>query len=58
MADITLCLQTKYKGCCCPDCVDAPRLLRPPKVAGQYGNFSQYAEEGSLLRGEVGLGRC
>ncbi|GAB4820885.1 hypothetical protein N2152v2_007931 [Parachlorella kessleri] len=43
--------KTQYNGCCCPDCVDAPRLLRPPKVAGQYGNFSQYAEDGSLLRG-------
>lgn len=42
-------LQTKYNGCCCPACLEAPRILRPPKTKGTYGNFSQYAE-GSPVR--------
>lgn len=41
--------QTKFKGCCCEACQDAPRLLRPAKTAGQYGNWSAYVEgEGEL----------
>jgi predicted sulfurtransferase len=36
--------KTKLRGCCCEDCVDAPRLLRPTKTAGLYGNWTQYID--------------
>lgn len=36
--------QTKFKGCCCEACQEAPRLLRPAKTRGLYGNWSEYAE--------------
>lgn len=45
----TLVLQTKYRGCCCSECTDAPRMLRPAKTAGQYGNFSQYLDDGEAM---------
>lgn len=37
--------KTKFKGCCCEACQEAPRLLRPAKTRGLYGNWSEYAEE-------------
>ena len=45
--------QTQYRGCCCPECLDAPRLLRPVKTRGTYGNFSAYVPEGegNIVRG-------
>lgn len=47
-----------YRGCCCEACTDAPRLLRPAKTAGQYGNWSQYtAEEGEGSRKAITSGR-
>lgn len=36
--------QTSFKGCCCEACQEAPRLLRPAKTRGLYGNWSEYAE--------------
>lgn len=41
--------KTAYRGCCCEACQDAPRLLRPAKTAGLYGNWAHYAdgEEGA-----------
>lgn len=42
--------KTKMAGCCCEVCMDAPRLLRPAKTAGQYGNWTQYARgEGAAV---------
>jgi predicted sulfurtransferase len=34
--------KTQLKGCCCEECISAPRLLRPVKTTGQYGNWTQY----------------
>lgn len=48
-------LQTKYNGCCCPACLEAPRILRPPKTKGTYGNFSQYAEGSPVRLSELHL---
>lgn len=43
-------LQTKFSGCCCEACTAAPRLLRPAKTQGLYGNWSQYIDgEGALV---------
>eukprot|EP00195_Chlamydomonas_chlamydogama_P010267 CAMPEP_0202891242 /NCGR_PEP_ID=MMETSP1392-20130828/1356_1 /ASSEMBLY_ACC=CAM_ASM_000868 /TAXON_ID=225041 /ORGANISM="Chlamydomonas chlamydogama, Strain SAG 11-48b" /LENGTH=470 /DNA_ID=CAMNT_0049574937 /DNA_START=148 /DNA_END=1560 /DNA_ORIENTATION=+ len=37
--------KTKYNGCCCSQCMTAPRLLRPAKVSGgYYGQWGNYAE--------------
>ena len=36
--------KTQLSGCCCESCMDAPRLLRPAKTAGQYGNWTQYVK--------------
>lgn len=34
----------KYKGCCCQQCIEAPRLLRPARLSGQqYGRWGNYA---------------
>lgn len=30
------------RGCCCEECIDAPRLVRPLKMAGGYGRVSEY----------------
>ncbi|CAD7698986.1 unnamed protein product [Ostreobium quekettii] len=36
--------KVKYRGCCCEECIDAPRLLRPVKLKGQnYGRWGNYA---------------
>lgn len=32
------------KGCCCNECMKAPRLLRPMKTVGLYGNWTQYID--------------
>lgn len=45
------------KGCCCRACTDAPRLLRPPKAGGQYGNWQLYAEEGEAPSRGMGPGQ-
>ena len=34
----------RFRGCCCEACQDAPRLLRPAKTAGQYGNWAEYID--------------
>lgn len=39
--------KTQLKGCCCDACITAPRLLRPVKIKGQYGNWTQYGRDGS-----------
>lgn len=36
------CLQEEFAGCCSGECLEAPRLLRPPKQAGYYGNWTTY----------------
>ncbi|PNW83046.1 hypothetical protein CHLRE_06g304600v5 [Chlamydomonas reinhardtii] len=42
--------KAKLQGCCCAECMTAPRLLRPAKVdGGQYGAWGNYAD-----RDEVG----
>ena len=33
-----------WRGCCCETCMDAPRLLRPLKTKGQYGNWTHYVD--------------
>lgn len=33
--------RTHYNGCCCSECLEAPRLLRPAKTAGQYGTWRE-----------------
>ena len=38
--------QVSLKGCCCEACIDAPRLLRPVKEQGLYGNWTEYASTG------------
>ena len=35
-------LQKEFAGCCSQACLEAPRLLRPPKQAGYYGNWTTY----------------
>ncbi|KAL4457423.1 hypothetical protein ABPG75_012288 [Micractinium tetrahymenae] len=35
----------KFRGCCCESCMDAPRLLRPAKTKGTYGNWSDYVSQ-------------
>jgi len=40
--------------------MDAPRLLRPVKTKGQYGNWTQYASDGEVSEAMVsgrGVGR-
>lgn len=54
--------RSQYKGCCCSVCMDAPRLLRPPKSQGQYGNWRKYAdgdeeEVNEVMAGGRGEGR-
>lgn len=53
--------RSTYKGCCCSECTDAPRLLRPIKIAGQYGNIMKYVddneEEGEATREAIRGGR-
>jgi predicted sulfurtransferase len=34
--------KSQLKGCCCEACITAPRLLRPMKTKGQYGNWTEY----------------
>eukprot|EP01023_Acetabularia_acetabulum_P059552 TRINITY_DN715_c0_g1_i3.p1 TRINITY_DN715_c0_g1~~TRINITY_DN715_c0_g1_i3.p1 ORF type:complete len:471 (-),score=58.78 TRINITY_DN715_c0_g1_i3:1966-3378(-) len=40
----------QFKGCCCYLCQKAPRLLRPMKQKGNYGNWASYSsdEEGKI----------
>ena len=40
--------KTLRHGCCCEECMDAPRLLRPMKTKGQYGNWTQYTDPNDL----------
>lgn len=35
-------MQEEFAGCCSGECMEAPRLLRPPKQAGYYGNWTIY----------------
>ena len=56
-------LQATFKGCCCEACIDAPRLLRPAKPAGLYGNWSDYSDDSSgalacLLPASRGMPAC
>lgn len=40
--------QDKYRGCCCESCMHAPRLVRPIKPEGAYGQYakmSKYVED-------------
>lgn len=39
--------QEDFKGCCCETCQDAPRLLRPIKPEGAYGQYSKMSTYGS-----------
>jgi len=35
----------RFHGCCCEECVSAPRLLRPIKIdGGNYGQWGNYAD--------------
>lgn len=34
--------QDKMRGCCCEECINAPRLVRPLKTGGGYGRVSEY----------------
>lgn len=36
------------RGCCCEECIQAPRLLRPAKTAGSYGRVSAYFDKDQL----------
>jgi hypothetical protein len=51
--------RSALRGCCCEACVDAPRLLRPAKGAGLYGNWMQYAagEEAGSKQRAIASGR-
>lgn len=40
--------QERMRGCCCNECLDAPRLLRPTKTAGSYGRVSAYFDKEQL----------
>lgn len=44
----------KFSGCCCEGCMDAPRLLRPTKTKGTYGNWAEYASSSSEGEDPVG----
>jgi predicted sulfurtransferase len=33
--------QDSFKGCCCESCMDAPRMLRPIKPEGAYGQYAK-----------------
>jgi len=37
------------RGCCCKDCIGAPRLLRP-LTEGNYGRWTAYADEGLNIK--------
>ncbi|KAJ9507656.1 hypothetical protein QJQ45_019156 [Haematococcus lacustris] len=38
----------RFKGCCCEECISAPRLLRPALLqGGHYGAWGNYASEES-----------
>ncbi|GMH42010.1 hypothetical protein BSKO_09929 [Bryopsis sp. KO-2023] len=36
--------KVRAKGCCCEQCIDAPRLLRPMLESGMYGKWGNYAK--------------
>lgn len=38
------------RGCCCEECIKAPRLLRPAKTVGSYGRVSEYFDEQQLAK--------
>ncbi|GAX76344.1 hypothetical protein CEUSTIGMA_g3790.t1 [Chlamydomonas eustigma] len=45
----------RFQGCCCEECMSAPRLLRPIKLeGGHYGQWGNYA---SQVEGEGDVGR-
>ena len=47
-------------GCCCPACVEAPRLRRPTLLTGgNYSQFTAYVDEGNTIRtGRIGRRRA
>eukprot|EP00887_Chlorella_sp_A99_P002807 scaffold6.g2807.t1 len=49
--------RTKHNGCCCSECQEAPRLLRPAKVAGLYGTWREYADGEEDISAGRGPGR-
>lgn len=54
---VFLILQTELKGCCCQQCMDAPRLLRPIKSKGQYGNWTEYVSSDEEAAQAMAAGR-
>ena len=40
----------KYSGCCCKECTNAPRLLRPIKKDGYYAKLHTYSETDDELK--------
>lgn len=50
--------KAKYAGCCCEECVAAPRLLRPFKPeGGHYKSWKEYAADGPKAAEAMAQGR-
>eukprot|EP00798_Chlamydomonas_sp_ICE-L_P006427 gene6427-3055_t len=40
--------KSRFRGCCCEECMSAPRLLRPVKLdGGHYGAWGNYSDDES-----------
>ncbi|KAL3137311.1 hypothetical protein ABBQ32_006851 [Trebouxia sp. C0010 RCD-2024] len=47
----------EFAGCCSEECLEAPRLLRPPKQAGYYGNWTTYSSDDEVKMSSMVEGR-
>ncbi|DBB14469.1 TPA: hypothetical protein ACH3X3_004757 [Trebouxia sp. C0006] len=47
----------EFAGCCSQACLEAPRLLRPPKQAGYYGNWTTYSSDDEVSKASMIKGR-
>ncbi|DBA74585.1 TPA: hypothetical protein ACH3X2_009457 [Trebouxia sp. C0005] len=47
----------EFAGCCSQACLEAPRLLRPPKQAGYYGNWTTYSSDDDVSKANMIEGR-
>lgn len=47
----------EFAGCCSQQCMEAPRLLRPPKQAGYYGNWTLYSSDDEVSKASMVDGR-
>lgn len=47
----------EFAGCCSQACLEAPRLLRPPKQAGYYGNWTTYSSDDDVSKASMIEGR-